>query len=198
MIRRPPRSTLFPYTTLFRSTTLRRNGHDDPDLGGGGDGDFTGNSRALGRRGRRLVGGGGPGRARLPARAAGPRRAGRGGRASTRGDDPFRGGKRGGHLARAAGAHREGRGRGANASRRSRCPVRGRPGGSGEHRSRCGGQRPHGAPWSLTGRLGPAGGGKRGEALRGKGGGPRRPSHTAIRLAGGELLPAAVRPWRPR
>src|ERR1044071_10355845 len=24
MIRRPPRSTLFPYTTLFRSTTLRR------------------------------------------------------------------------------------------------------------------------------------------------------------------------------
>src|SRR5260370_23044572 len=27
MIRRPPRSTLFPYTTLFRSLTLRR----DPD-----------------------------------------------------------------------------------------------------------------------------------------------------------------------
>src|SRR3712207_252328 len=26
MIRRPPRSTLFPYTTLFRSVTLRRNG----------------------------------------------------------------------------------------------------------------------------------------------------------------------------
>src|SRR2546426_7034390 len=26
MIRRPPRSTLFPYTTLFRSQTLRRQG----------------------------------------------------------------------------------------------------------------------------------------------------------------------------
>src|SRR2546427_5613814 len=25
MIRRPPRSTLFPYTTLFRSPTIRRN-----------------------------------------------------------------------------------------------------------------------------------------------------------------------------
>src|SRR3712207_7375984 len=27
MIRRPPRSTLFPYTTLFRSRTPRRHGH---------------------------------------------------------------------------------------------------------------------------------------------------------------------------
>src|SRR5256885_17037230 len=27
MIRRPPRSTLFPYTTLFRSPALRRAGH---------------------------------------------------------------------------------------------------------------------------------------------------------------------------
>src|SRR5258705_3181664 len=27
MIRRPPRSTLFPYTTLFRSPTDLRNGH---------------------------------------------------------------------------------------------------------------------------------------------------------------------------
>src|SRR5256885_10055363 len=104
MIRRPPRSTLFPYTTLFRSTTLRRTGHDDPDLGGGGDGDFTCNSRALGRRGRRLLGGGGAGGARLPARPAGPRRPRRRGRASTGGDDPLRGGKRGRHLARAAGA----------------------------------------------------------------------------------------------
>src|SRR5436309_14921404 len=26
IIRRPPKSTLFPYTTLFRSTRLRRNG----------------------------------------------------------------------------------------------------------------------------------------------------------------------------
>src|SRR5256885_14872532 len=29
MIRRPPRSTLFPYTTLFRSDTLRRLPHAD-------------------------------------------------------------------------------------------------------------------------------------------------------------------------
>src|SRR3712207_8258801 len=29
MIRRPPRSTLFPYTTLFRSAVLQR-GHDHP------------------------------------------------------------------------------------------------------------------------------------------------------------------------
>src|SRR5256885_12776345 len=27
MIRRPPRSTLFPYTTLFRSLRIRRGGH---------------------------------------------------------------------------------------------------------------------------------------------------------------------------
>src|SRR5690348_17558100 len=27
MIRRPPRSTLFPYTTLFRSSSPRRGGH---------------------------------------------------------------------------------------------------------------------------------------------------------------------------
>src|SRR5437764_5629619 len=37
MIRRPPRSTLFPYTTLFRSLHLgaRRPGHEVPDRGGG-------------------------------------------------------------------------------------------------------------------------------------------------------------------
>src|SRR5437879_11119529 len=28
MIRRPPRSTLFPYTTLFRSGAARRGGHE--------------------------------------------------------------------------------------------------------------------------------------------------------------------------
>src|SRR2546430_4125066 len=28
MIRRPPRSTLFPYTTLFRSTTFKNRAHD--------------------------------------------------------------------------------------------------------------------------------------------------------------------------
>src|SRR2546422_5873332 len=36
MIRRPPRSTLFPYTTLFRSTDLERLSHkihDNPELG---------------------------------------------------------------------------------------------------------------------------------------------------------------------
>src|SRR3712207_9370629 len=30
MIRRPPRSTLFPYTTLFRSETARPTTHSDP------------------------------------------------------------------------------------------------------------------------------------------------------------------------
>src|SRR3712207_9419061 len=29
MIRRPPRSTLFPYTTLFRSQSLHTNGYDE-------------------------------------------------------------------------------------------------------------------------------------------------------------------------
>src|SRR2546421_8366820 len=39
MIRRPPRSTLFPYTTLFRSTTERqatRREVDEPAASGGG------------------------------------------------------------------------------------------------------------------------------------------------------------------
>src|SRR3712207_9235236 len=31
MIRRPPRSTLFPYTTLFRSSPDPADGFDDPD-----------------------------------------------------------------------------------------------------------------------------------------------------------------------
>src|SRR5687768_17957365 len=31
MIRRPPRSTLFPYTTLFRSDLLQVLGGDDPE-----------------------------------------------------------------------------------------------------------------------------------------------------------------------
>src|SRR3712207_8361299 len=30
MIRRPPRSTLFPYTTLFRSQSMRRNTLNEP------------------------------------------------------------------------------------------------------------------------------------------------------------------------
>src|SRR3712207_7049267 len=37
MIRRPPRSTLFPYTTLFRSRVDRAgDGHDEDDGTGGG------------------------------------------------------------------------------------------------------------------------------------------------------------------
>src|SRR2546426_9458544 len=32
MIRRPPRSTLFPYTTLFRSGPGRRDGARDPEV----------------------------------------------------------------------------------------------------------------------------------------------------------------------
>src|SRR2546430_12929755 len=35
MIRRPPRSTLFPYTTLFRSLALRHMGPVAPDGGNG-------------------------------------------------------------------------------------------------------------------------------------------------------------------
>src|SRR5438874_10354168 len=35
MIRRPPRSTLFPYTTLFRSTSLHSDAHRIPALGFG-------------------------------------------------------------------------------------------------------------------------------------------------------------------
>src|SRR2546422_2979044 len=41
MIRRPPRSTLFPYTTLFRSRAVGRVAHHDPalhDAGGVGGG----------------------------------------------------------------------------------------------------------------------------------------------------------------
>src|SRR5690242_21418960 len=39
MIRRPPRSTLFPYTTLFRSEPDRRHAGagDEPHAQGGGD-----------------------------------------------------------------------------------------------------------------------------------------------------------------
>src|SRR2546422_8349237 len=35
MIRRPPRSTLFPYTTLFRSIVATPAGPDTPDAGSG-------------------------------------------------------------------------------------------------------------------------------------------------------------------
>src|SRR5256885_3949638 len=46
MIRRPPRSTLFPYTTLFRSG-LRAPG--SPSTAGSGDPAGSGSSRAPGR-----------------------------------------------------------------------------------------------------------------------------------------------------
>src|SRR3712207_6994988 len=37
MIRRPPRSTLFPYTTLFRSAAGQREGGDEGPLLGGAE-----------------------------------------------------------------------------------------------------------------------------------------------------------------
>src|SRR3990170_6841890 len=43
MIRRPPRSTLFPYTTLFRSRS--GDGHEGSRLVGGGDGRAAGGDR---------------------------------------------------------------------------------------------------------------------------------------------------------
>src|SRR5256885_11505813 len=46
MIRRPPRSTLFPYTTLFRSTACRRG----PDLRPGGPQLHAGQGRGRGHR----------------------------------------------------------------------------------------------------------------------------------------------------
>src|SRR2546421_2107390 len=57
MIRRPPRSTLFPYTTLFRSQRLRRERGEVNQLGRGaarreaGQGVFHQEAR-LGRSGR--------------------------------------------------------------------------------------------------------------------------------------------------
>src|SRR3712207_7638087 len=51
MIRRPPRSTLFPYTTLFRSPEGPRLGQQP--AGPPGPGDRAGRSGALGRRGPR-------------------------------------------------------------------------------------------------------------------------------------------------
>src|SRR3712207_7499607 len=47
MIRRPPRSTLFPYTTLFRSGTVRVGGPDcpSPDLAAGSLWDASGSDQ---------------------------------------------------------------------------------------------------------------------------------------------------------
>src|SRR3712207_7297263 len=38
MIRRPPRSTLFPYTTLFRSHAQRQHGAEEQEAQGGDEG----------------------------------------------------------------------------------------------------------------------------------------------------------------
>src|SRR5205807_98033 len=79
-------------------------------------------------------------------------------------------------------------------------------GGSGEHRPRRGGQRSHGAPRSLAGRLGPPGAEAREEALRGRGGGRggrgdrggrRLLIAAAAALAGVALFPAVAHAWTP-
>src|SRR3712207_8617171 len=57
MIRRPPRSTLFPYTTLFRSRAPSRFGHGaHVHLAEPGEGHDGGRHMALGRYSDRLVG----------------------------------------------------------------------------------------------------------------------------------------------
>src|SRR2546430_9455353 len=64
MIRRPPRSTLFPYTTLFRSPGAP---HSRAEAAGAGGGDAGADEQARGRRGAgvregvRVVGGGAAG-----------------------------------------------------------------------------------------------------------------------------------------
>src|SRR5256885_7525450 len=50
MIRRPPRSTLFPYTTLFRSGGLRRSGDRAPGAEGPGVGGGSGTGLHRGPR----------------------------------------------------------------------------------------------------------------------------------------------------
>src|SRR2546427_7636577 len=51
MIRRPPRSTLFPYTTLFRSDLLGHLAHEDPQLVGR----FLGRARGAVQHARALA-----------------------------------------------------------------------------------------------------------------------------------------------
>src|SRR2546425_8037440 len=50
MIRRPPRSTLFPYTTLFRSTAATRRADSAAPSGNGRARGTTGSRRAARRR----------------------------------------------------------------------------------------------------------------------------------------------------
>src|SRR2546426_7511668 len=68
MIRRPPRSTLFPYTTLFRSVGRGDRGsgirRGDAEVSGARRGTGPGGATA-GRRRRRLLSRGGAGRGRL-------------------------------------------------------------------------------------------------------------------------------------
>src|SRR6266487_2585998 len=82
-------------------------------------------------------------------------------------------------------------------SRRPRCPVRGGAGGSGEHRPRRGGQRSHGAPRTLGGRLGMTNNETREAALRAEGGGRRLLAAAAAGLAGVALFPAVAHAWTP-
>src|SRR3712207_7243662 len=48
MIRRPPRSTLFPYTTLFRSAPAQRGQDDEQEPAAGGSGGHGGGHDAPG------------------------------------------------------------------------------------------------------------------------------------------------------
>src|SRR3712207_7109262 len=52
MIRRPPRSTLFPYTTLFRSVTLPLSRHHEPEPIARGSRVRVGGARRRGEGGR--------------------------------------------------------------------------------------------------------------------------------------------------
>src|SRR2546425_8448406 len=73
MIRRPPRSTLFPYTTLFRSVVRAEGGEE-----GAGAGDLAGGRAGAVRRGDRgAEAGGGAGARRLRDRRVRDRARGR-------------------------------------------------------------------------------------------------------------------------
>src|SRR3712207_7893515 len=61
MIRRPPRSTLFPYTTLFRSRRDRRRAHRVPAGGGPARPRLLGVARGAAGRDRRAPRRSGPG-----------------------------------------------------------------------------------------------------------------------------------------
>src|SRR2546430_17658041 len=70
MIRRPPRSTLFPYTTLFRSGHVGRSELADPPHAGGRPGSRDRRRHAGAVRLRGTDGRAGPGRARRRRRLA--------------------------------------------------------------------------------------------------------------------------------